>query len=123
MSESSSFRAFKTPWFGKAARKAAIRDAALLRAIREALKGQADDLGGGVLKKCLNDNLHRSIILARGGRNWVFVYLYAKQDRVNVDTDELAAFRKLARVYEGMAASEVALALSRGALLELKDDH
>lgn len=30
------------------------------------MKGQGDDLGGGVLKKRLNENRHRSIILAQG---------------------------------------------------------
>jgi hypothetical protein len=38
-----SARAFKTAWFSKAARKARIRDGALLQAVREAMRGQADD--------------------------------------------------------------------------------
>ena len=50
-------RAFKTAWFSKAARKARISDAALTTAIREVMQGQADDLGGGVFKKRL-DNLN-----------------------------------------------------------------
>lgn len=49
-------RAFKTAWFSKAARKARIRDGALMQSVREAMRGQADDLGGGVFKKRLNDN-------------------------------------------------------------------
>lgn len=43
--------------------------------------GQADDLGGGVFKKRLNDNMHRSIVLAKAGEFWVFAYLFAKKDR------------------------------------------
>jgi len=38
-------RVFKTGWFSKAARKARIRDGALLQAALEAMQGQADDLG------------------------------------------------------------------------------
>ena len=57
-------RAFKTAWFSTAARKAHIADDELCEAIREAMKGQADDLGGGVFKKRLSKNRHRSIILA-----------------------------------------------------------
>jgi hypothetical protein len=67
--------------------------------MREAMRGQADDLGGGVFKKRLNDNQHRSIVLAKGGKLWVFAFLYAKKDRANIDPDELAAFRKLAQAY------------------------
>ncbi len=60
-------RASKTAWFSKAARKARIGAAALIAAIREAVQGQSDDLGGGVFKKRLNKNMHRSIVLPEGG--------------------------------------------------------
>lgn len=56
-------RMFKAAWFAKAAKKARISDKALSKAISQIALGQADDLGGGVFKKRLNDNLHRSIIL------------------------------------------------------------
>ena len=57
-------RAFKTAWFSKAAKKAHIGDSTLLTAILEVMRGQADLLGGGVFKKRLNDNMHRSNVLA-----------------------------------------------------------
>lgn len=60
-------RTFKTAWFAKAAGKARISDDELCEAIREVMKGQVDDLGGGVFKKRLNKNMHRSIILAKFG--------------------------------------------------------
>lgn len=91
-------RIFKTAWFSRRARKARIEDAELCAAIRQVILGQADDLGGGVFKKRLGGNLYRSILLAKGGRFWVYVYLFAKQDRANIDADELAAFRELATV-------------------------
>ena len=65
-------RVFKTSWFARAARKAHIGDAELCAAVREAMSGQVDDLGGGVFKKRLNDNMHRSLILAKSGRRWVY---------------------------------------------------
>lgn len=114
---------FKTAWFSKAARKARIRDSALLQAAREAMRGQADDLGGGVFKKRLNDNQHRSIVLAKGGRFWVFAFLYAKKDRSNIDPDELIAFRRLAQSYAQTSPSELARAVDAGDLMELIDDH
>ena len=83
-------RAFKTASFSKAARKAHIGDPALVAAIREVIQGQADDVGGGVFKKRLNKNMHRSIVLAKGGRHWIFAYLFAKKNRANID-DETGA--------------------------------
>lgn len=65
-------RAFKSAWFAKAARKAKITDAELCKAIEQVMVGQADDLGGGVFKKRLGGNRHRSIVLARGGDWWVY---------------------------------------------------
>jgi len=74
-------RVFKTRWFFKAAKKALIKDGELCGAMAEVMKGQTDDLGGGVFKKSLNRNKHRSIVLARGRRYWFYVYLFAKNDR------------------------------------------
>ena len=119
MPEEPSLRAFKTTWFGKAAKKVRIDDPALMAAILEIMKGQADDLGGGVFKKRLNENMHRSIVLAKGGRHWVFAYLFAKKDRANIDPDELAAFRKLAQAYGRMSNAGLASALSQGDLQEI----
>lgn len=89
-------RVFKSAWFAKASRKAGISDEALCAAAREAMLGQADDLGGGVYKKRLNRNRHRGIILAKAGRHWFFEFLFAKKDRANIDDAELRAFRILA---------------------------
>ena len=61
--------------------------------------GQADDLGGGVFKKRLRKNQYRSIIVAKGGRYWVYVFLFAKQDRANIEDDELREFRALERFH------------------------
>ena len=87
------------------------------------MQGQADDLGGGVFKKRLNKNMHRSILLGKGRRHWVFAYLFAKKDRANIDDDELADFKKLAQAYDRMTDSELASALRQGDLLELCDEE
>jgi hypothetical protein len=57
-----------------------------------------DDLGGGVFKKRLNNKLHRSILLAKGGKYWIHEYRLAKKDRENIENDELRAFRLLASI-------------------------
>lgn len=121
MSTQPNGRVFKTAWFRKAARKARITDEALRSAIAEVMQGQADDLGGGVFKKRLNDNMHRSIVLAKGGRHWTFAYLFAKKDRANIEADELAAFKKLAHAYSQMTEAQLAASLNEGDLQELLD--
>lgn len=100
-------RVFKTAWFSKAAKKAGIQDKALCIAAMQAMQGLVDDLGGGVFKKRLNDNKHRSIILAKTGRCWVYEYVFAKKDRDNIDSDELAQFRRLAKSYSVLCAAQV----------------
>ncbi len=97
-------------------------DDALCRAINQVMQGQADDLGGGVYKKRLNDNMHRSIILAKAGLYWIYAYLYAKKDRENIAPDELAAFKKLAKDYSSADDARIAGLLIEKELLEICDD-
>ncbi len=103
-----SARAFKTAWFEKAARKPRIEDDDLCEAFQEVLRGQADDLGGWVFKKRLNKNEHRSIILAKGGRYWIYEYLFAKKDRENIEDGELADIRILAKSYAALSEGQIA---------------
>ena len=114
---------FKTRWFAKAAKKALIKDAELCAAIAEVMNGQADDLGGGVFKKRLNKNMHRSIILARARKYWVYAYLFAKKDRDNIDSDELNAFRDLADIYAKKSDEDVAKEIAAGELVEICNDE
>ena len=112
-------RVFKTAKFSKDAKKARITDAALCEAIGQVMAGQADDLGAGVFKKRLNQNMHRSIVLAKAASHWVFEYLYAKQDRSNIADDELAAFRLLAKAYASLNAAQMDQLLADKDLLEM----
>lgn len=114
-----SSQVFKTAWFAKAASKSKIPDTDLCAAVLQAMRGQAEDLGAGVFKKRLNDNLHRSILLAKGGRRWVFEFLFAKSDRANISDEELAAFRKLARVYAALDESQVTELIASGQFVEI----
>lgn len=79
-------RVFKAAWFTRAARRAHIPDEELCSAIQQVLLGHVDDLGGGVFEKRLRKNHYRSIILARAGHYWVDEYLFAKQERPNIET-------------------------------------
>lgn len=112
-------RVFKTAWFARAAEKADIDDESLCEAIQDVMKGQADDLGGGVFKKRLNRNRHRSIVLAKGGRYWVYEYLFAKNNRANIKPDELMNFRSLARGYESLSDVQIIQLLVEEDLVEI----
>lgn len=122
MPSRSTTRVFKTARFSKDARKARIHDADLCHAIQQVMQGQADDLGGGVYKKRLNDNLHRSIVLAKGAKYWVYEYLFAKKDRDNIEDDELLAFRLLAKSYAGLTEPQVSQLLVGGDFVEICHD-
>ncbi|TXM88647.1 type II toxin-antitoxin system RelE/ParE family toxin [Methylobacterium sp. WL30] len=116
-------RIFRTAVFSRMARKARVKDSELCEAIREVMRGQADDLGGGVFKKRLNKNMHRSIILAKGGRHWVYAYLFAKKDRGNIDDDELRDFKLLAKAYSTLSDKQIDTLLADKDLVEICDDR
>lgn len=117
--EASPPRAFKTAWFAKAARKALISDDELCRAVKEAMKGQCVDLGGGVFKKRIDKNRRRTIILAKGGRYWVYAYLFAKKDRENISAQDLRDLRAHAEVYATRTDADIARGIDVGELMEL----
>jgi len=82
-------------------------------------RGQADDLGGGVFKKRLNKNRHRSIILAKGGRYWIYQFLFAKKDQANIDDEDLQDFRALAKKYTALSEKQIAQLLEDKDLTEI----
>ena len=118
-SEDTDKRAFKTSWFAKMAKKASIKDSQLCEAIQQVISGQAVELGGGVFKKRLNDNKHRSIILAKGGCYWIYEYVFAKKDRDNIEDNELADFRKLAKLYSELSNSQITQLVKDKSLIEI----
>jgi len=119
---STPLRIFKTAWFAKASRKAGIGDAALREAVRQAARGQAVDLGGGVFKKRLNHNRHRAIVLAKVADRWVLEYVFAKQDKANIARDELQAFRKLAGLYADLSDRQIQQLIDNGDWTEIEDE-
>ncbi len=88
-------------------------------AIRQVMLGQADDLGGGVYKKRLGKNLYRSIVVARGGRYWVYEFLFAKQDQANIDDNRLGRLRKIAKAYEALTEHQVNVMIHDGDWVEI----
>ncbi|KPG78412.1 MULTISPECIES: type II toxin-antitoxin system RelE/ParE family toxin [Pseudomonas] len=102
-----SFRLFKTKRVALQASRAWISDEELQEAFHQMLQGQADDLGGGVWKKRLNTNRHRSIVLAKGGHYWIYQVLFAKQDQSNITPIELKDLRRLAKAYAQLTEVQI----------------
>jgi hypothetical protein len=114
-----SFRLFKTKGFAIQASKAWITDDELREAFAEMLDGQADNLGGGVWKKRLKENRYRSIVLAKGGRYWIYQVLFAKKDRSNINSAELKELRKLAKAYAQLTEEQIQGLLVMKAFVEI----
>ncbi len=116
-------RTFKTSWFAKKARKIGISDAELCRAVKQVRLGQAEDLGGGVFKKRLHNNDYRSIILAKGGKYWIFNFIFSKQGKKSLDDDELENFRTLAKAYGRLGEMQLTVLLKDKDLLEICHEY
>lgn len=114
---------FKTRNFADAASKAWICDSELREAFGELLKGQADNLGGGVWKKRLKENRRRSIVLAKGRHYWVYQSLFDKQRQSNISPKELDRLRALANVYEDLSEAQVQYLLDTREFVELHHDQ
>jgi hypothetical protein len=119
-------RIFKDAWFCRFARREKIKDAALKDAIARAEKGFIDaDLGGGVIKQRIarpgqgRSGGYRSVILFRKGELAFFVYGFAKSDRENIEPDEVAGFRKLAKGYLALSEKQIATMLKDERLKEV----
>jgi hypothetical protein len=115
-------KVFKTSWFSKKAKGAGISDADLCRAAKELNAGQGDDLGGNVWKKRLDKNTKRGIVVNKIGDFWVFVYLFAKSDRDNIEDRELHDFKKLAQSYAKAKTADIDRMLESKDLVEICND-
>jgi hypothetical protein len=61
--------------------------------------------------------------LARAGHYWVYAYLFAKQERANIEDDELADFRKLVKAYAALTAHQVNQLIREGDWKEICDGN
>ena len=120
---------FKTRVFHRFARKSGLADRLLVGAIVDAERGLVGaDLGGGVIKQRVarpgggKSGGFRTIILFRAGDRAVFVYGFAKSERDNISSEELAAFPMLATEILAYGAGEIAGALRAGGLIEVSDE-
>ena len=86
------------------------------------------DLGGGVIKQRIarrgqgKSRGYRIILLFRRGERVFFVHGFAKNDRGNLEQDEIKAYRKLAEEMLELNDAELEVALSKGSIVEVNAD-
>jgi len=123
-------RIFKTRSFARFARRERISDASLRDAVRRAERGLVDaDLGGGVLKQRVarpgegRSGGYRVLIAYRAKTRSVFLFGFAKSERENIDDDELATLRDIAKGWLEANAGALARALADGLIQEVEHDE
>jgi hypothetical protein len=117
---------FATKTFRRFQRKEGLTDAVLIYAVKRAEAGQIDaDLGGGLIKQRVarpgagKRGGYRTIIAFRKGRRSVFLYGFAKNERDNIDDDELARWRITGRIMLEGDVAWIEAAIAAGQLAEL----
>jgi hypothetical protein len=122
-------RVFKTKWLARFARRERIADMSLSEAIRRAERGLIDaDLGGGLIKQRVaregrgRSGGYRMMVAYRAGGRAVFLYAFAKNERDNIDPDELLSLREIAESWLAADEGMIVRGIGDGALQEVDDD-
>lgn len=123
-------RVFKIRWFARFARSERIDDPSLSEAITRASRGLVDaDLGGGLIKQRVarqgrgRSGGYRMIIAFRLRKRAVFLYGFAKNERDNIEPDELEDLRLVARTWLEATTERIEAALKDGALQEVEHEE
>ncbi len=122
-------RVFAAKTFRRFQRKEGIKDTALWRAVDDAGKGLVDaDLGGGLIKQRIarpgqgKRGGYRTIIAYRAGERSVFLYGFGKNERDNIDDDELSRWKITGRVMLEGDDDWIEAAIADGHLTEVYHD-
>jgi hypothetical protein len=104
-------KVYKIKGFVRFQRRERIADKALTEAILAAERGLVDaDLGGGLIKQ-------------RRSERAVFLFGFAKNERDNVDDDELETLRERGQVFLALSTGQLARLLAEGDVTEVEYDE
>lgn len=85
------------------------------------------DLGGGLLKKRMaragggKRGGYRMLLASNRRDRWVFLFGFGKNERENIDDDEVHDYKQLAGLYLGKREHDIARLVDDGELQEVKD--
>ncbi len=119
-------RVFRTRTFTRWMRKSGLTDGALCEAVAEMVQGLIDaDLGGHAVKKRValpgqgKRGGARTIVATKLADRWFFLYGFGKNERANIDRDELKMLQELAKELLGFDNRQLATALAAGEIVEV----
>ena len=122
-------RVFKTRHFSRWMRKTELSDSALADAVNEMARGLIDaDLGGGLVKKRLGlagrgkRGGARTLVATNKGDRWFFVFGFEKNERANIQDDELEALQEIAAELLARTSRQLDAAVEDGTLYEVDHD-
>lgn len=123
-------RIFKTKWLARFARREGIDDQSLRAAIERAEQGLIDaDLGGGLIKQRVarpgrgRSGGYRMIVGYRVKDRAVFLLGFAKNERENIEDNELLSLREIAARWLAADAARIQKELELGNLQEVNHDE
>jgi hypothetical protein len=123
-------RILKTKWFTRFAQRERISDDSLYEAALRAERGLIDaDLGGGVIKQRVarpgqgRSGGYRVLLAYRRGMVTVFLYGFAKNERDNINKDQLETLRDIARAWLEAETGMIDRAIQEGTLNEVRYDR
>lgn len=121
-------RILKTKTFARWARKQGLIDRQLAHAVAEVESGLVEArLGGDVFKKRVarrgegKRGAYRTVLAGSRGDRWIFLFGFAKNERSDIDEDELRALKQLAQAWLGMDEPDIDNAVDAGELHEVRD--
>jgi hypothetical protein len=121
---------YKTKTFKKWAQKEGLSDKAIGAAVAEMESGLCDaDLGGGLFKKRIasagkgKSGGFRTLVATNKGDRWIFVYGFAKNEKSNIDRDELDGLKLLSKFLLSMTPQALAKAKAAMELVEVERDE
>jgi hypothetical protein len=123
-------RIFKTKWLARFARREGIDDRSLCAAIERAEQGLIDaDLGGGLIKQRVarpgrgRSGGYRMVVGYRVKDRAIFLLGFAKNERENIEDNELLSLRETAERWLTADAAKIQKELEFGNLQEISHDE
>ncbi len=123
-------RVLLTKIFTRWARKIGLTDQAICNAVTEMQQGLIDaDLGGCVVKKRValpgqgKRGGARTLVATQFAGRWFFLYGFSKNERANIDKDELKVLQEVAKELLAFNDEKIATALAAGEMTEVCHDN
>jgi hypothetical protein len=120
---------FVTKTFARWMRKSQVTDLDILGATEEMVQGLIDaNLGGYLVKKRValqgrgKSAGARTIVATKFEQRWIFLFGFEKNERSNIDANELKVLQELAASLLDLDQQAIASAVSAGQLFQLQGD-